>query len=178
MTTSNIQLPDEQIYRKIIVVRNQKVMLDSDLAELYQVDTKRLNEQVRRNPERFPGDFMFQLTQHEWNDLKSHFATSSFGSKEHGGRRTLPYVFTEHGVLMLSSVLNSKRAIAVNIQIMRVYIRIKEMLQTNEELIARIAEMEERMEGQDERIHRVFHYVQQLVEDGEETAPRKKMGYK
>jgi hypothetical protein len=151
-------------------------MLDSDLAELYQVDTKRLNEQIRRNPERFPPDFMFQLTQGEWNSLKSQLGDSDL--KDHGGRRKLPYVFTEHGVLMLSSVLNSNRAIAVNIQIMRVYIQIKEMLQTNQDLVARMMEMEERMEGQDERILRVFQYVQQLVEEEGEAVPRKKVGYK
>gem|GEM_PF-2273471 len=100
MTTNNIQLPDELIFRKIFVMRQHKVMLDSDLAELYDVNTKRLNEQVKRNPERFPQDFMFQLTQEEWSILKSQNATSRWG-----GRRTLPYVFTEHGVLMLSSVL-------------------------------------------------------------------------
>lgn len=175
MHAANVQLPDELIYRKIVVIRNQKVMLDSDLAELYQVDTKRLNEQIRRNPERFPPDFMFQLTQREWNSLKLQWGDA--GVRDHGGRRKLPYAFTEHGVLMLSSVLNSNRAIAVNIQIMWVYIQIKEMLQTNQDLIARMAEMEERMEGQDEHILRVFQYVQQLVED-EESVPRKKVGYR
>jgi hypothetical protein len=168
------QLTDELIYTKIMIVRNQKVMLDSDLAELYQVDTKRLNEQVKRNAERFPDDFMFQLTQEEWEDLKSQNATSSL----HGGRRKLPYVFTEHGVLMLSSVLSSKRAIAVNIQIMRVYTQIREMRATNQELIHRMDELEQTVVGHDERIDRVFSYLYQFMEESQDQAPRKKVGYK
>lgn len=168
----NTQLPDESIYRKIYVIRDQKIMLDSDLAELYQVDTKRLNEQVKRNSERFPEDFMFQLTQYEWNNLKSHFATSSL----HGGRRSLPYAFTEHGVLMLSSVLSSKRAIAVNIQIMRVYTRLKEMIQSSKELQERMNILEERLYDQDTKISRVFQYVQEMNEESAE--PRTRVGYK
>ena len=171
MTTNNIQLSDELIFRKIFVMRQHKVMLDSDLAELYDVNTKRLNEQVKRNPERFPQDFMFQLTQEEWSILKSQNATSRWG-----GRRTLPYVFTEHGVLMLSSVLTSPRAVAVNIRIMRVYVQIREMIQTNSELISRLDHMEDAVAGQDEKILRLFSYMQQFVE--EETAPRRKVGYK
>ncbi|ASS48545.1 MAG: DNA-binding protein [Candidatus Fluviicola riflensis] len=169
----NIQLPDETIYRKIFVIRDQKVMLDNDLAELYQVDTKRLNEQVKRNNERFPDDFMFQLTEYEWDNLKSQFATSSL----HGGRRTLPYVFTEHGVLMLSSVLNSKRAIAVNIQIMRVYTRLKEMIQSSKELQERMNSLEEQLYEQDAKISRVFQYVQEMNEEMKEE-PRTRVGYK
>lgn len=108
--SKDIIIPQEVIINKIYSIRGQKVMLDSDLAELYGVETKRLNEQVKRNNSRFPDDFMFQLTIQEWENLKSQIATSSWG-----GRRKLPYAFTEHGVLMLSSVLNSDRAIAVNI---------------------------------------------------------------
>jgi hypothetical protein len=168
----NTQLPDEFIYRKIYVIRDQKVMLDSDLAELYQVDTKRLNEQVKRNTDRFPEDFMFQLTENEWTNLKSQFATSSV----HGGRRTLPYVFTEHGVLMLSSVLSSKRAIAVNIQIMRVYTKLKEMIQSSRELQERMDLLEDRLFDQDTKISRVFQYVQEMNEEAE--VPRARVGYK
>ena len=111
-----ITLADEVIISKIYLIREHKVMLDDDLAELYQVQTRRLNEQVKRNIDRFPDDFMFQLDEKEWENLKSQNATSSWG-----GRRKKPYAFTEHGVLMLSSVLNSDRAIQVNIQIMRIY---------------------------------------------------------
>jgi len=171
MTTNNIQLPDELIFEKIFVIRGQKVMLDSDLAELYEVDTKRINEQVKRNPERFPADFMFQLTQEEWENLKSQNATSSWG-----GRRKLPYAFTEHGVLMLSSVLSSQRAIAVNIRIMRVYVLIREMMHTNSEVMDRMTEMELSIAGQDEKILRLFGFMEHFVK--EEAVPRRKMGYK
>jgi len=109
-----IAITNERIITKIYRIRNHNIMLDSDLAELYGVETKRLNEQVKRNITRFPDDFMFKLTKKEWTNLKSQFATSGWG-----GRRNLPNVFTEHGVLVLSSVLNSDKAIAVNIQIMR-----------------------------------------------------------
>lgn len=148
-------------------------MLDSDLAELYQVDTKRLNEQVKRNSERFPEDFMFQLQQHEWNDLKPQIATSSSGS--HGGRRTLPYVFTEHGVLMLSSVLNSKSAITVNIQIMRVYTKMRELLQQSIELNERMESMEERLFEHDLQILRI---VKRLETGDQGSNERPKIGYK
>ena len=121
--SNKISIPDEVITSKIYLLRGQKVMVDSDLAEFYQVETKRLSEQVKRNVDRFPVDFMFQLTKEEWTDLKSHNATSSWG-----GRRSEPFVFSEHGVLMLSSVLNSDRAIAVNIQIIRVFTKIWKML--------------------------------------------------
>src|SRR5688572_26841375 len=114
--TTAVAIPDEVLMNKIYVIRDQKVMLDEDLAELYGVETRRLNEQVRRNIDRFPEDFMFKLNEEEFTDLKSQNATSSWG-----GRRKLPNAFTEHGVLMLSSVLNSKQAIRMNIQIMRIY---------------------------------------------------------
>src|SRR5690606_18832110 len=119
-------IPDEIVISKIYYIRDQKVMLDSDLAELYGVETKRLNEQVRRNVDRFPDDFMFRLSSEEFEYLRSQFATSSWG-----GRRALPYVFTEHGVLMLSSVLSSKQAIQVNIQVMRIFTKIRMMLADN-----------------------------------------------
>lgn len=110
-----IVIPDEVVMNKIYIIRNHKIMLDDDLAELYQVETRRLNEQVKRNVDRFPKYFMFQLTEKEWVSLRSQFAISKTSK---GGRRYAPLVFTEHGVLMLSSVLNSERAIQVNIQIM------------------------------------------------------------
>lgn len=113
-------ISDAIVVNKIYLIRGQKVMLDNDLAELYGVETKRLNEQVRRNIERFPEDFMFQLAENEWEILRSQIATSRWG-----GRRKLPSVFTEHGVLMLSSVLNSRQAVQVNIQVVRVFTRPK-----------------------------------------------------
>jgi len=119
-------IPDEVILSKIYYVRELKMMIDSDLAELYGVETRRLNEQVKRNLLRFPEDFMFQLTDTEFNNLKSQIATSSWG-----GRRKPPLGFTEHGVLMLSSVLNSESAIKVNIQIMRIFTKVRQLLTNN-----------------------------------------------
>jgi len=162
---------DLTITNKIHVIRAQNVMLDSDLADLYEVDTKRLNEQVKRNIDRFPEDFMFQLDSKEWENLKSHFATSSWG-----GRRTLPYVFTEHGVLMLSSVLNSQRAIDVNIRIMRVYTKIKKILQGNSELLLRMEKLETVANRHDMQISQIFKLVKQLISNNDE--PRERIGFK
>jgi len=131
-------------------------MLDSDLALLYGVRTKRLNEQVARNRKRFPADFMFQLTQEEAGSLRSQFATSN-----RGGRRYLPYVFTQEGVAMLSSVLNSERAIMVNIQIMRAFVKLKRMLLTNAGLRRKIEEMERKY---DKQFAVVFQAIKQLLE--------------
>ncbi len=129
MSTKQGLVPDEIVISKIYLIRNQKVMLDTNLAELYGVETKRLNEQVTRNIDRFPEDFMFRLNENEYQNLKSQIATS-----RHGGKRKLPLVFNEHGVLMLSSVLNSKQAIHVNIQVMRIFTRIRQMLADNTEI--------------------------------------------
>ena len=119
---NNLMLPDEIIMNKIYLIRDQKVMIDRDLAELYGVETKVLKQQVKRNVERFPGDFMFELTKGEFDNLRSQFVTSSWG-----GARYLPMVFTEQGVAMLSSVLRSQQAIRVNIQIMRIFTKIREI---------------------------------------------------
>ena len=127
MSKALVRIPDEVVERKIYVVRGQKVMMDRDLATLYNVDTRRLKEQVRRNIDRFPADFMFEMTDDELAEWRSQFATSN---REVMGLRKRPFVFTEHGVLMLSSVLNSKTAIAVNIQIIRVFTRMRELLLT------------------------------------------------
>jgi len=136
-------VPYDVIENRILVIRGKKIMLDRDLAELYGVPTARLNEQVRRNIERFPDDFMFQLNLEESKNLISHFATSSWG-----GYRKLPRAFTEHGILMLSSVLNSKRAIQVNIQIMRTFSRLRRLLASHRELRRKIEEMEKKYDGQ------------------------------
>ena len=132
-------IPVELIHHKIYFIRGHKVMLDRDLAELYGVSTKRFNEQVKRNAKRFVGDFMFQLTREEYENLRSQIATSSWG-----GRRYLPNVFTDYGVAMLSSVLNSDRAIEVNIQIMRVFTKLREMMITHKDLRRKIDEMEKK----------------------------------
>ncbi len=169
----NIQLniPEEIIVSKIYLIRDLKVMLDSDLADLYQFQTKRLNEQVKRNLKRFPEDFMFQLTAEEWKNLRSQIATSSWG-----GRRVLPYVFTEHGVLMLSSVLNSDRAIAVNIKVVRVYNKLKEILLTNQELLLKMETMEQRVSKQGEMILNVFDYLKKF--NDEKERPQTEIGFK
>jgi len=168
-------IPDEVVISKIFVIRNQKVMLDTDLADLYSVETRRLNEQVKRNIDRFPEDFMFQLTKDEFDNLKSQIATSSWG-----GRRTLPYVFTEHGVLMLSSVLNSYRAIKVNIQIMRIYTKIREMIFTHKDILSKLEKVEEKMSNQDNQIMVIFEYLKQFEQEKQiqlEQQNRRKIGY-
>ncbi|MCX5712990.1 MAG: ORF6N domain-containing protein [Candidatus Omnitrophica bacterium] len=149
-------IPVEVIATKILIVRGKRVMLDSDLAVLYEVKTGRLNEQVTRNKKRFPEDFMFQLTKDEALILKSHFATSSWG-----GVRKLPRVFTQEGVAMLSSVLNSERAIKVNIQIMRAFSQLRRMLLTNSDLRRKIEEMEKKY---DKQFAIVFQAIKQLLE--------------
>lgn len=141
----------EVIAKKIYLIRNEKVMIDFDLAELYGVQTMRLNEQVKRNSARFPDDFMFQLNIQEFNNLKSQIAISSWG-----GRRKLPYAFTEQGVAMLSSVLNSERAIDVNISIIRTFTRMRHMLSTHKDLARKI-------EQHDKQIANLYNYVERLL---------------
>ena len=136
MSQERALVPIERIEKSIIVIRAQRVLLDSDLAELYGVTTKRFNEQVKRNRDRFPPDFMFQLTESEAANLRSHFATSSSG---HGGRRYSPYAFTEHGAVMAAMVLNSKRAIEASVYVVRAFIQLREMLSANKELERKLA---------------------------------------
>ena len=169
--TKSIRLPDEVVISKIYLIREHKVMLDDDLAELYQVQTRRLNEQVKRNIDRFPQDFMFQLDEKEWENLKSQNATSSWG-----GRRKLPYAFTEHGVLMLSSVLNSDRAIQVNIQIMRIYAKLRAMLMTNKDILPKLEKLERRVINHDHDIRVVFGYLKELLNP--KTEPLRKIGFR
>lgn len=164
---------DEIIMNKIYYFRGQNVMLDSDLAELYGVETRRLNEQVARNIDRFPYDFMFRLDEKEFESLMSQIATS-----KRGGRRKLPYVFSEHGVLMLSSVLNSKQAIQVNIQVMRIFTRIRRMFMDNTELRLEIEKIKTKMDNQDKNMEVVFRYLDELMERKTEPQPRKRIGYK
>jgi len=145
MVKNKSMISIERIERAILLIRGHKVMLGYDLAELYGVTTKRLNEQVRRNLSRFPEDFMFQLAESETHLLRSQFATSKKGR---GGRRYQPYVFTEQGVAMLSSVLNSERAIKVNIEIMRAFVRLRQILASNKELAKRLDELEKKYDTQ------------------------------
>ena len=149
--------PTERIERSILLIRGHKVLLDVDLAALYGVPTKRLNEQVRRNRARFPEDFMFQLTAEEATSLRSQFATSNKGR---GGRRYAPYAFTEQGVAMLSTVLNSERAILVNIEIMRAFVRLRQMLASNTQLAGKLAALEKKYDAQ---FKVVFDAIRQLM---------------
>jgi len=165
-------LPDEVLMDKILLIRNIKVMLDKDLAELYGIETKRLKEQVRRNIDRFPEDFMFELSEEEHEILKRQFDSKNRGQHS----KYPPYAFTEHGVLMLSSVLNTERAVKVNIQIMRVYVRIREMIQTHKDLILKMDQMELKVGKQDEKISIVFEYLRKFIDIKEKQ--RKKVGFK
>ena len=165
-------IPEEVIEQKIFMIRGHKVMLDRDLAQLYGVSVKRLNEQVKRNIKRFPGDFMFLLTKQEVVNLRSQFATSSWG-----GERYLPYVFTEQGVAMLSGVINSDRAIQVNIAIMRAFVKIREILSTHKELAHKLAELERKIDKHDKDIGLIFEAIRQLMEPPPEK-PKKLIGFK
>lgn len=169
--SKEITIPDEIITSKIYLIREQKVMVDSDLAELYQVQTKLLKRQVRRNKERFPDDFMFELTKDEFDNLRSQFGTSRWG-----GSRYIPMVFTEQGVAMLSSVLNSSRAIAVNIRIIRVFTKTREMLTDNLNIKLEIEEIKKNLSNQNKNIELVFQYLDELIEKKEK--PITKIGYK
>jgi hypothetical protein len=168
-----VGLPDEFVLEKIYVVRDKKVMLDIDLAELYDVETRRLNEQVKRNKARFPEDFMFQLTQEEFENLMSQFATSSWG-----GLRKLPNAFAEQGVAMLSGVIHSERAIKVNIQIMRVFTRLRKMLTDTLSVKLEIEEIKNKLKNQDKNIELVFTYLDELIEKHENPEPRPRVGFK
>ena len=163
-------VPIEVIEKKILLINGQKCMLDSDLAALYGVTTKRLNEQVRRNLKRFPADFLYQLSQEEYESLRSHFATLKNSRGKH--RKYMPYVFTEQGIAMLSSVLNSDRAIEVNIQIMRAFVKLREMMSSHKDLTRKLAELEKKYDGQ---FQIVFEAIQQLIEV--EEKPKRKIGF-
>ncbi|MCK4921831.1 MAG: ORF6N domain-containing protein [Bacteroidales bacterium] len=161
------------VANKIYLIRDKRVMMDKDLAELYDVETRALNQTVNRNTERFPKMFMFQLTQIEFENLMSQFVTSSWG-----GTRKLPYAFTEHGVAMLSSVLRSKKAIQVNIQIMLVFTKVREFLTDTLNLKLDIEEIKKKLNNQDKNIELVFNYLDELIEKQENPIPRKRIGYK
>lgn len=161
---SEINIIPERILKSIFQVRGQKVILDSDLAKLYGVQTKRLNEQVKRNIERFPEDFMFQLTSEEWQVLRSQFATSREKSlNDWGGRRIAPYVFTELGVAMLSSVLNSQIAINVNISIMRVFVNLRKWSADYSDLLSRIEELTQTNQIHEGHIRNIYEMIENLI---------------
>ncbi len=166
-----LSLADTIISQKIYLLRGKKIMIDRDLAELYGVETKVLNQAVQRNLERFPGDFMLKLTQAESKNLRSQFVTSSSG---YGGIRYRSYAFTEQGVAMLSSVLKSERAIRVNIQIMRMFTKLREMMEDHRDLREKIEELEEKY---DQRFQSIFAAIKQLLSYSKEEKSKRKIGF-
>ena len=184
LTTTNLSVSVQLIERRIYLIRGQKVMLDFDLAELYGVTTSRLNERVTRNQKRFPEDFMFRLTKKEAESLRSQFAISNADLRSQivtsnigrGGRRYLPRAFTEQGVAMLSTVLNSEQAIEVNIAIMRAFVRLRQMLETNEELNRKFAAVVRKLSTHDKYFRVVFDELKKLTE--EPPSPSRQIGFK
>ncbi|KAA1241013.1 ORF6N domain-containing protein [Aquimarina sp. RZ0] len=175
--SKEISIPDEIITNKIYLIRDQKVMLDRDLAELYGVETKRLKEAVRRNKERFPEDFMFEMTKEEFQNWRTQFATSKSDQR---GLRYAPFCFTEQGVTMLSCVLNSKKAIEVNIKIIRVFTKLRQMLTENLNLQLDIEEIKKKLTNHSKNIELVFDYLDELNQklDTQKAKNRNKIGYK
>ena len=168
---NQIDKSEKEIAEKIFLIRSVKVMLDNDLAEMYGVETKRLIEQVNRNPLRFPGEFMFRLTNEEFEVLRSQFATS-----KRGGRRYAPYAFTEHGILMLSSVLNSQQAIVMSIKIIEVFVKFREMLISQKDLLLKFEQIEKLVIQHDDDIQSIFRALKQLIQQKNE--PREPIGFK
>jgi len=171
MKVSNQPFLIESIQRKIIVIRGEKVMIDSDLAELYGIETKQLKRTVRRNLSRFPSDFMFELTLQEYKSLRSQFGALKRGTHA----KYLPMAFTEQGVAMLSSVLNSDRAVEVNIAIMRAFVQIRKISSSQNQLSRKLQEIEARLEDHDESIDAIFEAILQLIEPIEK--PKKQIGF-
>ena len=168
MTKSNALVPIERIESLIFLIRGHKVMIDADLAELYGVTTKRLNEQVKRNKGRFPRDFMFQLTAKEKAEVIAncdHLQKLKFSS-------ALPYAFTEHGAVMLASVLNSPVAVEASIQVVRAFVKLREILGTHRKLAVKLMELESRMQGHDDDITALFEAIRQLMEPSDKPARR------
>lgn len=164
-------VPDKKIIDKIYFIRGQKVMIDRDLAFLYAVPTKVLKQAVKRNNERFPKDFMFKLNKKEFRNLRSQIVTSSWG-----GERYLPMAFTEQGVAMLSSVLNSKQAIAVNIRIIRVFTKIREIISSNKDILLKLEQLEKKVNESDTDIQTIFNVLRQLLQAP--NPPRRRIGFK
>ncbi len=177
-STHNISIPDEVVMSKIYIIRDVKVMLDRDLAELYGVETKYLKRQVKRNIIRFPEDFMFELTKEEFEKWRSQFVTSN---EDKMGLRYAPYVFTEDGVAQLSTVLNSERAIKVNIQIIRLFSKMRKVMLTQKNILHKLEELERNDMQHDKKIDLIFEYLKQLEKAKQEELEyknRPKVGYK
>lgn len=170
-------VPEETIVSKIYLVRRKKIMLDKDLAELYEVKAFRLREQVKRNIDRFPVNFMFRLTEEEIDLMVSQ---NAIPSKQHLGGH-LPYVFTEHGVLMLANVLRSKRAIKMSIRIIEVFVKVRELLLTHKDILLKLEKIEQQLSGHDEKISLIFEYLKQLEQANQQepvVKERKRIGFK
>ncbi len=174
MKTRSSLIPVERIQHAIFLVRGEKVMVDSDLAALYGVQTGALNRAVKRNSGRFPPDFMFQLTVEEAENLKCRFGISSGWG---GRRRSLPYAFTEQGVAMLSSVLHSERAVQVNVAIMRAFVQLRRVLGSHVELARKLSELEKRIEGHDDAIRSLFEAIRQLMNPSIPEQPPREIGF-
>ena len=162
---------DATVVRSILTVRGERVIIDGDLANLYGVSTKRLNEQVKRNRERFPDDFMFQLSKDEKAEVVANCDNLSRLKYSH----SLPYVFTEHGAIMAASVLNTPRAIEMSVVVVRPFVRLRMLLATHRELVVKMTELEKRLEGRDEQIHAIFEAIRQLMET--DRKPGKRIGF-
>jgi hypothetical protein len=167
-------VPENKILKIILVIRGEKVILDSDLAALYGVETRRLNEQVRRNIDKFPKDFMFQLTQKEFANLKSQIATSSLGW---GGRRKAPLVFTEHGALQAANVLKSAQANKMSVYIVRTFVRLREMVLTNEKLARKVDQLENRVSDHDEILIELVQEIRKLIEAPKPKGNKQSIGF-
>ena len=184
MSQNPVRYAAESLGALIFTIRGQRVMLDADLASIYGVQTRRLNEQVRRNAERFPGDFMFQLTRQETSDLKSQIATSSptdirsqlANDSGHGGRRKLPYAFTEHGAIMAANVLNSPEAIQMSVFVVRAFVKMREALISRSELERRLLQIENILLAHDESIRELYDQIRPLLLPPP-ARPRKKIGF-
>jgi len=166
---------EQKILSRIYVVRGEKVMLDRDLAELYGVETKRLKETVKRNKERFPRDFMFEMTAKEFEKWR---ATTSLTASDKQGLRYAPYCFTEQGVTMLSCILNSKTAIEVNLRVIRVFVKMREYALTHKEILLHLAKLEKEIKGNSKDIENIFMVMKELIEKHSTPAPRNRIGFK
>jgi phage regulator Rha-like protein len=173
MKKVELVIPDERIERAILLIRGHKMMLDSDLAEMYGVETGQLVRQIKRNTLRFPGDFAFQMTPQEFSDLKCQSGISS----SWGGRRTPPWAFTEQGVAMLSSVLHSRRAIEVNIAIMRAFVRLREIMSTHKDLAAKLEKLERKLGEHDDHFQVVFDAIRKLMAPPPPAAKKGRIGF-
>ena len=167
-------IPEKRILKTIMLIRGEKVILDSDLAELYGVETRRLNEQVRRNIDKFPEDFMFQLTKEEFDNLKSQIATSS---SSWGGRRKLPLVFTEHRALQAANVLNSEQANKMSVFIVRTFVSLREMALTNEKLSRKVDQLEKRVSDHDEILIELVREIRKLIDTPKPKRKTKSIGF-